>query len=198
MRKFIIASISLASMTGIAYGGSFIVLDQAPSQDSAIVAPDTNTIFELYGPSANDCQKVSCPSQDELERLAKKGTTVMKVSGGDIMVLDNVFAPVPKANGEKAVEDEIIVISADEAIMGTENDLTVETAAMSQDGLPDTFKTGPLPNGEIQADVAGVDTEYLPDLEPEFEPEFTASIDDPAIVLENVSASSMEALSGAM
>lgn len=205
MRKYILAAVSFAFMSSIAHGGSFIVMDKAPSQNSSIQAREASTIFDLYGPAANECVGESCPSQKELERLARKGTTVMKVSGGDIQMLDNVFAPIPKP-AEQASKPKEVSTADEPKIVSLQDDMELreipaiseEIAFESPDGMPDEFKTGPLSNGDIQADVAGVDTEFLPDLEPQFETELLSSIDDPAIALENVSSTSMEALSNAL
>lgn len=201
MRKLILATVSLTCVFGMAHAGSFLTLGQSSSHNSAVKAEKSTTIFELYGPSASDCSKVSCPSQKDLEKLARKGTTVMKVAGGDVAMFDNVFGAMPKPQIEKidkkadkpdAMSEKISVQeSAPDAI---EPELVLQAPESAIDG----FKTGPLSDGSIQPDIAGVDTEFLPDLEPEFEPEFASSIDDAAGALGGLSASSMEALNNAM
>ena len=215
MRKFVLASMTLALTVSMSHADSFVWLDQTTSKQSMIDLQAKTSTFDLYGPSISDCSRFSCPSPKELDIMARRGTNVMKVSGGDIQMFDKIFAPMKKKTtqpemvkaeetGAKFGDDMVLKTASIEPTSSVEPislEFGAEPIALNEmpNEMPvDGYKTGPMPNGEKQADIAGVDTEFLPDITPDFEPEFAASIDEPSIVLENLSGDSMSALSNAM
>lgn len=142
MRRFLLVSCVFTFCTGTVYSSSFVTLDVATQSASTIKIETQSNGFDLYGPSGPNCDGPDCPTMAELERLARKGVSVLKISGGDVSELNNVF-PIPP-------QKELA------------NNLEMQ---------PDNYKTGPLPDGLEQEAVLGVETELLPDITPEFEPE---------------------------
>ena len=192
MRKTVGVSLLLIFMAGIAHSSSFITLNKGSLNNSMVAPKPAAKNIATYGPSINDCARISCPSAEKMDRLARKGTNVMKISGGEVEFAPKVFAPMPKPKDIK--ESDMLAALSQHKEIGAQNNSAI-SAVTGQ--LPDAFKTGPLPNGTIQDNIAGVDTEYLPDIARGFEQELSSNNDDPIVLLENVSFENMQNLTKA-
>lgn len=174
MRRLLLVPCVLALFTNSVLGNSFVTMDTATQSKSTLVLEAKTSSFDLYGPAGPNCVGPDCPTMKDLERIARRGVNVLKISGGDVSELGNIFPIPPKEDADK-------------------------TAEM----MPDNFKTGPLPDGATQDMVAGVETEFMPDIVPEFEPELTSNMrsnegaDDLEIWM-NASDESLNALIGAL
>lgn len=147
MRRLLLVPCALVMCTSSVFSSSFVTPNITTQSQSTLVLEAKTSSFDLYGPTGPNCKGADCPTMADLEKIAKRGVNVLKISGGDVSQLDNVFPIAPKKD-----------------------------MASNTEMKPDNYKTGPLPDGEKQQASMGVETELMPDMTPEFEPEFAIEL----------------------